>query len=76
MLFRVRRTPSTVFTLIVHLVRRDLSTSYVAAAAQLPPRIVVNEKDIEEAFLKGSGPGGQKIVRYISKLVSQGGPIS
>lgn len=32
-------------------------------AAQLPPRIVIPEDDIEESFLKGSGPGGQKIVR-------------
>ena len=31
-------------------------------AAQFPPRIVVPEDDIEESFLKGSGPGGQKIV--------------
>lgn len=76
MLFRVRRTPSTVFTLIVHLVRRDFSTSRVAAPAQLPPRIIVNEKDIEEAFLKGSGPGGQKIVSCVSKLVSYGGLIN
>ncbi|MCJ1268985.1 hypothetical protein MMC22_008873 [Lobaria immixta] len=27
----------------------------------MPPRLVINEADIEEAFLKGSGPGGQKI---------------
>lgn len=32
------------------------------AAARMPPRLVINEADIEEAFLKGSGPGGQKIV--------------
>lgn len=31
-------------------------------AAQLPPRLVISEDDIEESFLKGSGPGGQKIV--------------
>ena len=76
MLFRIHKTPSTVFALIAHLVRRDLSTSHVAAAAQLPPRMIVNEKDIDEAFLKGSGPGGQKIVRYVSKLVSYCGPIN
>lgn len=33
-------------------------------AAQLPPRLVVPEEEIEESFLKGSGPGGQKIVRF------------
>ncbi|MCJ1470744.1 hypothetical protein MMC07_009391 [Pseudocyphellaria aurata] len=27
----------------------------------MPPRLVLDEADIEEAFLKGSGPGGQKI---------------
>lgn len=32
-------------------------------AAQLPPRLAISEDDIEESFLKGSGPGGQKIVR-------------
>lgn len=32
-------------------------------AAQLPARLVIPEEDIEESFLKGSGPGGQKIVR-------------
>lgn len=32
------------------------------AAARMPPRLVIDEADIEEAFLKGSGPGGQKIV--------------
>lgn len=32
-------------------------------AAQLPRRLVIPEEDMEENFLKGSGPGGQKIVR-------------
>ena len=32
-------------------------------AKQLPPRPKIEEGDIEESFLKGSGPGGQKIVR-------------
>ena len=63
MLFRVHRTLSTAFTLTVPFVRRKLSTSHVTAATQLPRRMIVDEKDIEEAFLKGSGPGGQKIVR-------------
>ena len=39
------------------------TTTIRASAAQLPPRPVVSENDIEESFLKGSGPGGQKIVR-------------
>ena len=32
----------------------------------MPPRLVLKEEDIEEAFLKGSGPGGQKIVNRLS----------
>lgn len=31
----------------------------------MPPRLVLKEEDIEEAFLKGSGPGGQKIVCWL-----------
>lgn len=30
----------------------------------MPPRPTVDENEIEEAFLKGTGPGGQKIVGY------------
>ncbi|KAL9104413.1 MAG: hypothetical protein Q9163_000618 [Psora crenata] len=33
-----------------------------------PPRIVVKEEDVEEAFLKGSGPGGQKINKTSSAV--------
>ena len=65
MLFRVHRIPSTAFTLNVPYVRRKLSTGHLTAATQLPRRMIVDEKDIEEAFLKGSGPGGQKIVRQV-----------
>lgn len=35
----------------------------IRISKQLPPRPRVDEADIEEAFVKGSGPGGQKIVR-------------
>ncbi|KAI4275773.1 MAG: hypothetical protein LQ337_002963 [Flavoplaca oasis] len=37
-------------------------------AAHLPPRIVVSEDDIQESFLKGSGPGGQKINKTSSAV--------
>ena len=33
----------------------------VAAAKQLPPRLKLNEEDVREAFVHGTGPGGQKI---------------
>ncbi|KAL8698144.1 MAG: hypothetical protein Q9201_006736 [Fulgogasparrea decipioides] len=39
-----------------------------AFAAQLPPRLVISEDDIEERFLKGSGPGGQKINKTSSAV--------
>ena len=38
-------------------------TTAPITAIQLPPRPTIKESDIEESFLKGSGPGGQKIVR-------------
>ncbi|EME47087.1 hypothetical protein DOTSEDRAFT_85667 [Dothistroma septosporum NZE10] len=34
----------------------------------LPPRIVIPETDITESFLKGSGPGGQKINKTSSAV--------
>ncbi|KAL9587590.1 MAG: hypothetical protein Q9212_000167 [Teloschistes hypoglaucus] len=37
-------------------------------AAQLPARIVIKEDEIEESFLKGSGPGGQKINKTSSAV--------
>ncbi|KAL9128219.1 MAG: hypothetical protein Q9217_003065 [Psora testacea] len=37
-------------------------------AAQFPPRMVVKDGDLEEAFLKGSGPGGQKINKTSSAV--------
>ena len=46
---------------------RWLSTSVALAAKRMPPRPTVNEADLEEAFLKGSGPGGQKIVCSVSR---------
>ncbi|KAL8791471.1 MAG: hypothetical protein Q9213_000088 [Squamulea squamosa] len=38
------------------------------SVTQLPPRIVIPEDDIEENFLKGSGPGGQKINKTSSAV--------
>ncbi|KAI9786903.1 MAG: hypothetical protein M1839_005134 [Geoglossum umbratile] len=35
---------------------------------QMPPRPTIKEEDIEEAFLKGSGPGGQKINKTSSAV--------
>lgn len=46
------------------MLTRPFTSGNAVAAAQMPPRLVLKEEDIEEAFLKGSGPGGQKIVRH------------
>jgi hypothetical protein len=46
-------------------------TSCLRGAKQMPPRPpLINEDDITEAFLKGSGPGGQKIVCQLLWLLS------
>ncbi|MCJ1457891.1 hypothetical protein MMC28_008260 [Mycoblastus sanguinarius] len=47
---------------------RHFTSQNVVAAAQLPPRLVIKEGDIEEAFLKGTGPGGQKINKTASAV--------
>jgi hypothetical protein len=43
---------------------RGVATTAILAAknTQMPPRPKINEADIEEKFVKGSGPGGQVIV--------------
>lgn len=59
------RLSKPAFTLIkpsISLVTRHFTSQNVVKAAQMPPRLVLNEEDLEEAYLKGSGPGGQKIV--------------
>lgn len=40
---------------------RSLHPSPTAPAKPLPPRIKFDEEEIREAFVHGSGPGGQKI---------------
>ncbi|KAL8964755.1 MAG: hypothetical protein Q9183_004237 [Haloplaca sp. 2 TL-2023] len=44
------------------------TTTIRPSTTQLPPRLVVSENDIEESFLKGSGPGGQKINKTSSAV--------
>lgn len=40
----------------------------------LPPRRVIDESEISESFLKGSGPGGQKINKTSSAVQLKHGP--
>ncbi|EOD51010.1 putative peptidyl-trna hydrolase domain protein [Neofusicoccum parvum UCRNP2] len=57
----------------LHLPRCNAPRAFSAAAAlrgpkPLPPRPAINEDDITESFLKGSGPGGQKINKTSSAV--------
>lgn len=42
---------------------RFFSQTPIAPSKPLPPRIKINDADISISYLKGTGPGGQKIVR-------------
>lgn len=44
------------------------STSHNALSKSLPPRPILHDADIIENFLKGSGPGGQKINKTSSAV--------
>ena len=57
-------TPSTALLRphsLQSIARRTLHTSVALLSKQLPPRRVIPESEIIENFLKGSGPGGQKM---------------
>ena len=47
---------------------RAFTTNVALLDKPLPPRPKILETDIEEAFLKGSGPGGQKINKTSSAV--------
>ncbi|KAI9864572.1 MAG: hypothetical protein M1813_003061 [Trichoglossum hirsutum] len=47
---------------------RQFCTPAALAIKQMPPRPTISEEDIEESFLKGSGPGGQKINKTSSAV--------
>lgn len=65
----IGRTHAALLTgLIPHGRRCALSTQQVLQEKPLPPRIVIPEGDIEESFLKGTGPGGQKINKTSSAV--------
>lgn len=50
-------------------VAQVITNSFTSAAPlqrkkSLPPRRPLDENELEERFIRGSGPGGQKIVRF------------
>jgi hypothetical protein len=48
--------------LFPNLLQRCLSSTRSLLVKKMPPRLVIPESDMTEVFVKGSGPGGQKIV--------------
>lgn len=48
--------------------RRNFSAHNALLEKPLPPRMVIPESDLIESFLKGSGPGGQKINKTSSAV--------
>ena len=62
LLFKTSRSTFSSIKLPFRLMTSHFTSQNVAAATQMPPRLVLKEEDLEEAFLRGSGPGGQKIV--------------
>lgn len=51
-----------------HTIRHALHSSAILLSKSLPPRRVIPETDLIENFLKGSGPGGQKINKTSSAV--------
>lgn len=45
---------------------RPFAASASRPAKQMPPRPGINEDDVDGSYLKGSGPGGQKIVCMVN----------
>lgn len=52
----------------LHILRRALHSTPALPEKQLSPRRVIPESEIIENFLKGSGPGGQKINKTSSAV--------
>jgi protein subunit release factor B len=59
---------SPVQTTLTPTLRALFSTTISRSEKPLPPRPTILESDITEAFLKGTGPGGQKINKTSSAV--------
>lgn len=69
LLLRRLLTPTTsVRTTFPPTLRAFFSTTISLCQKPLPPRPTILETDITEAFLKGTGPGGQKINKTSSAV--------
>jgi len=70
-MFLLRRfflSASSVQTTLTPTLRALFSTTISRPEKPLPPRPTILESDITEAFLKGTGPGGQKINKTSSAV--------
>ena len=63
------RVASTSTKTLLTFPKGSFISTKIGAGAKLPPRPVIKEEDLEEAFVKGSGPGGQKIVCHPIPLI-------
>ncbi|CAA9963870.1 hypothetical protein CFE70_007483 [Pyrenophora teres f. teres 0-1] len=52
----------------MRILTRPLHTSHPLLSKSLPPRVPLPDSDLIENFLKGSGPGGQKINKTSSAV--------
>lgn len=48
--------------------RRPFTLASSLSAKALPPRLKIDDAELTISYLKGTGPGGQKIVRCTSPL--------
>ncbi|EEA26913.1 hypothetical protein TMatcc_004806 [Talaromyces marneffei ATCC 18224] len=55
------KAPNAIYTACRSTNRPSFSTCPALAVKQLPPRPKLDDKDITGSYLKGTGPGGQKI---------------
>ena len=63
---RISSTHTSTYTPVLSL--RTFGSTPPFLAKNLPPRRIILDSEIEENFLKGSGPGGQKINKTSSAV--------
>lgn len=56
------RTARALTRFSIHIPTRHFSLSAPILERPLPPRLKINDADLTISYLKGTGPGGQKIV--------------